>query len=239
MRCSLLPPVSRQEHRELAREAVRKSVVLLKNGASADDPVLPFSKKASKVLVSGSHANDIGNQCGGWTIQWQGQSGNITIGTTILAAIKSTVDSTTTEVIFNEDPTPEFVSSNNFSYAVVVVGEPPYSEGVGDSSNLTLPWEAYATITSVCGAVKCAVVLITGRPVVIEPYVATMDAVLAAWLPGTEGQGVADVLFGDYGFSGKLPHTWFKSTDQLPMNVGDKKKRYDPLFPLGFGLTTT
>uniref|UniRef100_A0A7N0T716 beta-glucosidase n=1 Tax=Kalanchoe fedtschenkoi TaxID=63787 RepID=A0A7N0T716_KALFE len=89
---------------------------------------------------------------------------------------------------------------------------------------------------NVCAGVKCVVVVVSGRPVQIEPYVASSDAIVAAWLPGTEGKGVADVLFGDYGFTGKLSRTWFKTVDQLPMNVGDK--HYDPLWPFGFGLTT-
>ncbi|KAI8537388.1 hypothetical protein RHMOL_Rhmol09G0019700 [Rhododendron molle] len=176
-----------QEHRELAREAVRKSLVLLKNG------------------------------------------------TTVLTAIKNTVD-TTTYVVYNEDPDPSFVESGEFSYAIVVVGEHTYAETAGDSFNLTIPEPGPSIITNVCGAVECVVVLITGRPVVIQSYVGAMDALVAAWLPGTEGQGVADVLFGDYGFTGKLSRTWFKTVDQLPMNVGDPL--YDPLFPFGFGLTT-
>lgn len=102
--------------------------------------------------------------------------------------------------------------------------------------DLTISDPGPSTIKNVCGAVKCVVVVISGRPVVIEPYVSSIEALVAAWLPGTEGQGVADVLFGDYGFSGKLARTWFKSVDQLPMNVGDP--HYDPLFPFGFGLTT-
>ncbi|KAL7096403.1 hypothetical protein ACP275_10G077200 [Erythranthe tilingii] len=232
---SMIKHLGSKEHREIAREAVRKSLVLLKNGESADKPVLPLPKKASKILVVGSHANNIGNQCGGWTIQWQGQTGNVTIGTTILTAIKNTVHPET-KVVFNENPDSKFLKSNKFSYAVVVVGEPPYAETFGDSLNLTLPESGYSTIKNVCASVKCVVVLITGRPVVIGTYLAQIDALVAAWLPGTEGQGVADVLFGDYRFSGKLPHTWFKSVDQLPMNVGDP--HYDPLFPFGFGLTT-
>ncbi|KAI3523093.1 hypothetical protein L1887_01149 [Cichorium endivia] len=224
-----------QEHRDLAREAVRKSLVLLKNGKSGDPPLLPLPKKSTKILVSGSHAANIGNQCGGWTIEWHGQSGNITIGTTILSAIKNTVDPNT-EVVYQENPTPEFIKSNNFSYAIVVTGEYPYSETAGDSLNLTIPEPGPTTITNICGALKCVVVLISGRPVVIEPYVSEMDALVAAWLPGTEGQGVTDVLFGDYGFRGKLARTWFKSVDQLPMNVGDP--HYDPLYPFGYGLTT-
>ncbi|KAL0374725.1 UNVERIFIED_CONTAM: Beta-glucosidase BoGH3B [Sesamum radiatum] len=222
-------------HKELAREAVRKSLVLLKNGESADEPLIPLPKRASKVLVAGTHADNIGNQCGGWTIEWQGKTGNITSGTTILTAIKNTVDSKT-KVVFHENPDAKYVKANKFSYAIVVVGEPPYAEGYGDSLNLTLPDPSYSIITNVCASVKCVVVLITGRPVVIQPYLAQIDALVAAWLPGSEGQGVADVLFGEYGFSGKLPHTWFKTVDQLPMNVGDQ--HYDPLFPFGFGLTT-
>jgi beta-glucosidase len=101
---------------------------------------------------------------------------------------------------------------------------------------LTIPDPGPSTITNVCGAVKCVVIVISGRPVVIQPYISSIDALVAAWLPGTEGQGVADVLFGDYGFSGKLSRTWFKNVDQLPMNVGDP--HYDPLFPFGFGLAT-
>jgi len=102
--------------------------------------------------------------------------------------------------------------------------------------NLTISYPGYETITNVCVALKCVVVVISGRPVLIKPYLAHIDALVAAWLPGTEGQGVADALFGDYGFTGKLPRTWFKSVDQLPMNVGDP--HYDPLFPFGFGLAT-
>ncbi|OMO67939.1 hypothetical protein CCACVL1_20186 [Corchorus capsularis] len=234
---SLVDHLGSQEHRELAREAVRKSLVLLKNGQSADPPLLPLPKKATKILVAGSHAHNLGYQCGGWTIEWQGLSGNnLTSGTTIFTAIKNTVDPTT-EVIHMENPDAEFVNSNNFSYAIVVVGEPPYAETFGDSMNLTIPESGLSTISNVCGTVKCVVVMISGRPVSIQPYLSNIDAFVAAWLPGSEGQGVADALFGDYGFTGKLSFSWFKTVDQLPMHVGDP--HYDPLFPFGFGLTTT
>lgn len=156
-------------------------------------------------------------------------------GTTILNAVKGTVHPDT-QVVYNENPDANFVKSNNFAYAIVVVGEPPYAETFGDSLNLTIPEPGPSTIRNVCGSVKCVVVVISGRPVVIEPYVSNIDALVAAWLPGTEGQGVADLLFGDYGFTGKLARTWFRSVDQLPMNVGDP--HYDPLYPFGFGLTT-
>ncbi|CAL4935949.1 unnamed protein product [Urochloa decumbens] len=227
-----------QDHRAIAREAVRKSLVLLKNGKKGDkEPMLPLAKKAKKILVAGSHAHDLGNQCGGWTIKWQGEPGNnlTGVGTTILEAIKKAV-SKGTAVDYAERPDKEDISKNEYEYAVVAVGEPPYAETAGDNQNLTIPAPGPEVIKDVCGAVKCVVLLVSGRPLVVEPYVDYMDALVAAWLPGTEGQGVTDVLFGDYGFTGKLPRTWFKSVDQLPMNYGDK--RYDPLFPFGYGLTT-
>ncbi|KAG6502486.1 beta-glucosidase BoGH3B-like isoform X2 [Zingiber officinale] len=233
---SLADQLGSKEHRELAREAVRKSLVLLKNGKVANEPLLPLPKKASKILVAGSHADNLGYQCGGWTITWQGLSGNNnTIGTPILNAIQSTVDPST-QIIFSENPDPDFVKNGAFEYAIVAIGEDPYAETDGDNLNLTIPAPGVSVIQNVCSSVKCVVLVISGRPLVIEPYIEQIDALVAAWLPGTEGQGVADVLFGDYGFSGKLPRTWFKSVDQLPMNVGDQ--HYDPLFPYGFGLRT-
>lgn len=234
---SLVNHIGSKKHRELAREAVRRSLVLLKNGGTADRPTLPLSKKGGKILVAGSHADNLGFQCGGWTIEWQGAAGNdLTIGTTILTAVKNTVDNKTTQVVYNENPDVNFVKENKFSHAIVVVGEPPYAETNGDSTNLTLADSGPGTITNVCSTVKCVVVIVSGRPVVIQPYLSKIDTLVAAWLPGSEGQGVADVLFGDYGFTGKLARTWFKTVDQLPMNVGDPN--YDPLFAFGFGLTT-
>lgn len=233
---SFVNELGSQAHRDLAREAVRKSLVLLKNGKNETTPLLPLSKKVHKILVAGSHADNLGYQCGGWTISWQGFSGNNnTRGTTILDAIKSTVDPST-EVIYNENPDADFVKSNDFAYAIVAVGEHPYVESTGDSTTLTMADPGPTVISNVCQSVKCVVVIISGRPIVIEPYLSSIDALVAAWLPGTEGQGIADVLFGDYGSTGKLPRTWFRTVDQLPMNYGDPN--YDPLFPLGFGLKT-
>ncbi|KAL5708856.1 beta-glucosidase [Ranunculus cassubicifolius] len=225
-----------KEHRELAREAVRKSLVLLKNGKSANQPLIPLPKKATKILIAGTHADNLGYQCGGWTIEWNGLSGNnLTEGTNIRQAIERTVDPST-KVEFQENPTPDFVKSQGYEYAVVVVGELPYAETRGDSNNLTIPEPGPSIINNVCVSVKCVVVVISGRPLIVEPYLNSMDALVAAWLPGSEGQGVADVLFGDYGFTGRLARTWMKRLDQLPMNVGDAN--YDPLFAFGFGLTT-
>ncbi|KAJ8750053.1 hypothetical protein K2173_013968 [Erythroxylum novogranatense] len=233
---SMINQLGSQEHRELAREAVRKSLVLLKNGKPAAKPLLPLPKKSPKILIAGTHGDNLGYQCGGWTITWHGLRGNdLTIGTTILNAIKNTVDPTT-QIVYSENPDANFIKSNKFSYGIVVVGEPTYAEMYGDSSNLTILEPGPSTINNVCGLVKCVVVVISGRPVVIEPYLQKIDALVAAWLPGTEGQGVADLLFGDYGFTGKLARTWFKTIEQLPMNVGDP--HYDALFEFGFGLST-
>ncbi|XP_047318741.1 beta-glucosidase BoGH3B-like [Impatiens glandulifera] len=234
---SFVKDLGSKKHRELAREAVRKSLVLLKNGESVDKPILPLSKKAPKILVAGSHAHNLGYQCGGWTIEWQGIGGNNnTEGTTILSAIQNTVEKETEVVYLENVNNTKAVKEGNFSYAIVVVGELPYAETKGDSLNLTIAEPGPNTIQNVCEAVNCVVVLVTGRPVTIMQLVPQMDAIVAAWLPGSEGQGVADMLFGDYGFTGKLSRTWFKTVDQLPMNVGDA--HYDPLFPFGFGLTT-
>eukprot|EP00250_Pteridium_aquilinum_P014752 c22179_g1_i1 orf=47-1963(-) len=230
---SLLDMAGTKAHRELAREAVRKSIVLLKNGKSSKKPFLPLDKSAPKILVAGSHADDMGNQCGGWTMTRQGSSGNITTGTTILSAICNTV-SPSTQVVYRKNVQSLPLSKEGFSYAIVVVGEFPYSETGGDNKNLTIPEDGLQTIKTVCEAVECLVILISGRPLVLESYLPLMNALVVAWLPGTEGEGITDVIFGDYDFQGKLSRTWFKSVEQLPMNYGDAL--YDPLFPYGFGL---
>ncbi|XP_043715307.1 beta-glucosidase BoGH3B-like [Telopea speciosissima] len=228
---SLLQMVGHKRHRKLAREAVRKSLVLLKNG----NKMLPLDKNAPKIMVVGSHAHNIGLQCGGWTLTWQGNSGNITKGTTILEGIKKAV-SKRTRVVFQEKPDKKYVDENQDStYAIVVVGEVPYAELHGDSKELRLALDGEETIKTVCSEVKCLVIIVSGRPIVIEPYVDMMEALVAAWLPGTEaGLGIADVVFGHYDFQGRLPRTWFRRVDQLPMNFGDQ--HYDPLYPFGYGL---
>ncbi|CAL4890208.1 unnamed protein product [Urochloa decumbens] len=242
---SLAGELGKQEHRDLARESVRKSLVLLKNGKKpGEKPLLPLPKNPSGgrgILVAGGHADDLGSQCGGWTINWQGFTGNnsLTAGTTILDGIRRAVEPAGTGVVYaGNNPDADFVEKNKgrFDYAVVVVGEPPYAETAGDNMNLTIPAPGPAIIGNVCGSIRCVVVLVSGRPLVVEPYLDVVDALVAAWLPGTEGEGVSDLLFGDYGFTGKLSRTWFRSVEQLPMNFGDL--HYDPLFPFGFGLET-
>ncbi|XP_050243848.1 uncharacterized protein LOC126692322 isoform X9 [Quercus robur] len=231
---SLLDMVGCKVHRELAREAVRKSLILLKNGKDLEKPFLPLNKNARRILVIGRHADDLGYQCGGWTITKYGTSGRITIGTTILEGIKEAVGEHS-EVIFEQNPSSATFEGLEFSYAIVVVGEPAYAEGRGYNVELKIPFDGANVINMVAERVPTLVVLISGRPLVLEPeLLEKMDALVAAWLPGSQGEGIADVVFGDYEFQGKLPVTWFKRVDQLPMNYGDE--HYDPLFPLGFGL---
>ncbi|CAL1388739.1 unnamed protein product [Linum trigynum] len=235
---SMVDMIGTKEHRELAREAVRKSLVLLKNGKTESEPILPLPKKTKKIIVLGSHADHLGYQCGGWSVEWQGYSGNDrTSGTTILKAITNMVDPST-QIQFSEKADPEFLKANkDADFAIVVVGEKPYAETKGDNLNLTISHPSQEVIKKSCASgIKCVVILISGRPLVVEPFLPAMDAFVAAFLPGSEGQGVADLLFGDFGFTGKLARTWFKRVDQLPMNFGDKN--YDPLFPFGFGLKT-
>jgi beta-glucosidase len=140
-----------------------------------------------------------------------------------------------TEVVYEECPTEATIETGEFSYAVLAVGEEPYSEMMGDRTDLSIPFNGSDLISRVASKVPTLVVVISGRPLVVEPQVLEkVDALVAAWLPGSEGMGVADCLFGDHDFVGTLPVTWFRSENQLPMNVGGSN--YDPLFPLGYGL---
>jgi beta-glucosidase len=224
---SLLPRVGSDEHRQLAREAVQRSLVLLKN----DGAVLPLSKMAGRIHVAGKNADDLGNQCGGWTITWQGSSGAITTGTTILGGIRSAVLSGTA-VTYARDG----AGAAGADVGIVVVGETPYAEGVGDRADLSLDAEDVAAAQAVhASGIPTVVVLVSGRPMILGPVLAEADALVAAWLPGTEGEGVADVLFGDVAPTGRLSHSWPRSMAQVPVNVGDTD--YDPLFPYGYGLS--
>jgi beta-glucosidase len=214
-------------HRDVAREAVRKSLVLLKN-----EGALPLSRQAARIHVVGVAADDIGIQSGGWTIDWQGRTGEVTTGgTTILEALRSAAGPGT-EVTWSADG----AGAEGADAVVVVIGEEPYAEMVGDRLNLTLPTDQRALVERMAATgVPTTVVLISGRPLIINDALARANAFVAAWLPGTEGDGVADVLFGDHAPTGKLPYTWPRSMDQLPLNVGDAD--YEPLFPFGFGLS--
>ena len=216
------------KHRQVARECVRQSLVLLRN----EKRTLPLSKKLARIHVGGKSADDIGNQCGGWTIDWQGKSGEVTPGgTTVLKAIQNTV-SQATKVTFSKDGS----GAGGADVGIVVIGETPYAEGMGDRDDLALAAEDVTAINNMKQAgIPVVVVLFSGRPMIINDALGRCDAFVAAWLPGTEGQGVTDVLFGDYKPTGKLSFSWPRSMAQIPINVGDKN--YDPLFKYGFGLT--
>jgi len=174
-------------------------------------------------------------QCGGWTIEWQGKAGNITPGTGILQAIKDTVGQGST-VAYDRNGLFKAYEGQTADVGIAVVGEMPYSEGVGDREDLSLSREDLALIERVkAKSKKLVVILISGRPLLVTDHLADWDALVAAWLPGTEGQGIADLLFGDHPFTGKLPYTWPASADQVPRASVQGKT---PLFPFGYGLET-
>lgn len=232
-------------HRAVAREAVRKSLVLLKN-----EGTLPLRKDA-RILVAGKNADDRGHQCGGFTVEWQGTHGNDRIigGTSIWEGIRAAAPGAQLSVDGSAaDPGAHDV-------AIVVIGELPYAEGMGDlrhggavargsgvqtmtnlapyGSSLVLAErhaEDLETIRRITAkGIPVVTVLVSGRPLVVNAELAESKAFVAAWLPGSEGAGVADVLFGDHGFTGALPFSWPREP------VGEYGKAA-PLFPRGHGL---
>lgn len=220
-------------HREIAVEAVRKSLVLLKN-----DGLLPFSKSPAKVLVAGSKSKDIGSMCGGWTISWQGATGGITEGTTVFEAIGQMVG--TEKVVYTATAS----QVPDADYAIVVVGEEPYAEGAGDvfpvgPSGFTLSAEESGLVKAIRNkGIPMAVILFSGRPLDIRDELNLSDAFIVAWLPGSEGgTGIADVLFGNYAPVGKLSHTWPESFSDVPINITVNNPGKEELFPFGYGLT--
>jgi len=220
----LLAEVGSGDHRALARRAVAASAVLLENHGA-----LPVPTAAGRILVAGDAADDMGIQCGGWTISWQGMPGPVTEGTTILEGIQARAGSV--EVAYDAAGDG---AAEPADVGIVVVGEEPYAEGVGDDPDLVLSDADLATIRAVRErSERLIVVLVTGRPLILGEAVELADAVVVAWLPGSEGAGVADVLFGDVPFGGRLPYTWPDSLAQLPLGAGTG----DPRYPSGFGLT--
>lgn len=222
----LTAAIGSAEHREVARDCVRESLVLLKNANNA----LPLSKKMKKLVVVGAAADNLGIQCGGWTIDWQGKTGNVTPGgTTILKAIRDTVDKDTT-VVFS----PNAADVGGADAILAVIGEKPYAEMKGDNNAPHIS-EADAALVAKAKASGAPVVtvILSGRPLLLGSTLAATDALVAAWLPGTEGQGVADVLFGDYKPTGKLPRNWPRDASQLK---GYSVDMQNPQFARGFGL---
>ena len=213
------------EHRAVAREAVRKSLVLVQN----NNKVLPLKKGVGHIHVAGKSADDLGNQCGGWTIQWQGKSGTQVPGTTVLAAVKKAVSSAT-KVTTSVDGS----GAAGANVGIVVIGETPYAEMMGDRTDLKLAPEDVAAVEAVkSSGIPVVVVLFSGRPMVIDAILGKADAIVAAWLPGSEGEGVTDVLFGDTKPTGKLSFTW-PSGDSTSFHIGDPG--YKTLYKFGYGL---
>jgi beta-glucosidase len=218
-----LPQAGSPPNRALARRAVRESAVLLKN----DGGILPLPKTLKKILVAGKSADNLGYQLGGWSIHWQGGSGKITTGTTILSGIMAAV-SRDTKVVFDARG---MAADSSFDIAIAVIGEKPYAEGRGDQpTNPGLDNADIEVLERLAAAgVPVVTVLVSGRPLVVTEQLPRCKALLAAWLPGTEGAGIADVLFGDSKPAGKLPVTWPRTASPAPGS--------DPLFPYGYGLT--
>jgi beta-glucosidase len=219
-----LQVIGSDEHRNIARQAVRESVVVLKN-----ENLIPISKESKSIVVAGRGADNLGMQCGGWTINWQGGQGDITIGTTILDGIKESV-STETKVIHSKDGTD--LGNVSGDLAIVVIGEDPYTEFFGDKDNLDLLEEDIQTINNLKDkGYKVLVLLISGRPMNIADHLDNWDGFAAIWLPGTEGNGVSDILFGDFQSTGKLSYPW-------PLNAEDgaNAPENDLLYNIGFGL---
>jgi beta-glucosidase len=237
-----LDQVGSAANRAVARRAAAESQVLLKNSGN----LLPLRGDA-KVYVAGRNADDIGNQTGGWTIQWQGATGDIIPGTTILEGIRQVAPRA--QVTFSADASAPTAGAD---VGVVVVGETPYAEGFGDvggpecgfctpqqleEKSLSLLAGDKAVVDKVCSAIaKCVVLVVSGRTQVVTDQLGSIDALVASWLPGSEGAGVADVLFGRRPFTGRLSMTWPRAEAQVPINVGDAN--YQPLYPFGWGLRT-
>ena len=219
-----LKVIGSDAHRDIARQAVRESVVVLKN-----DDIIPISKDSKSIVVAGRGADNLGMQCGGWTINWQGGQGDITIGTTILDGIKKSV-SAETNVIYSEDG--QDLNDVDGELAVVVIGEDPYTEFFGDKDNLDLLNDDINTINNLKNkGYKVMVLLISGRPMNIAEHIDDWDGFAAIWLPGSEGDGVSDILFGDFQSTGKLSYPWPIKAEH-GANADDK----DLLFNFGYGL---
>ncbi|MGQ3045735.1 MAG: glycoside hydrolase family 3 protein [Niveispirillum sp.] len=227
------------ENRAVGREAVRKSLVLLKNQGG----VLPLSPKA-KVLVAGDGADNIGKQAGGWTISWQGtgnRNDEFPGATSILDGIKETVAAAGGSVAYDKAG----AFKDKPDVAIVVFGEEPYAEFQGDVETLEFQPGDKADLALLkklkAQGIPTVAVFLSGRPMWVNPEINASDAFVAAWLPGTEGNGVADVLFKGadgkvkYDFTGKLSFSWPKNAVQTPLNRGDAN--YDPQFAYGYGLT--
>ncbi|MCR4306536.1 MAG: glycoside hydrolase family 3 C-terminal domain-containing protein, partial [Candidatus Yonathbacteria bacterium] len=223
-----LEMIGSDEHRALAREAVSRSLVLLKN----EDQTLPLSSDVKRIFVAGSVAHNTGKQSGAWTIEWQGIDGNAIPGaTSILEGIEESAGSDT-QIVY--DVNARFPADENLAdIGIAVVGEKPYAEGWGDNENPVLSPEDLEVISSLRKvSKKIIVIIVSGRPLLLPDEMEQWDAIIAAWLPGTEGDGIAPVLFGEKSFGGKLPLPWPANRNQLPFSPdGEASDKTEPLFP--------
>ncbi|WP_297337362.1 glycoside hydrolase family 3 N-terminal domain-containing protein [Algoriphagus sp.] len=231
----LISKIGIPEHRKIARQAVRESLVLLKN----ENQTLPLNP-SSRIVVVGPFGNNSGLQSGGWTLTWQGTSKNYAGATTILDGIKKFAHH---QVRY--DPNGK-AAMDNVDVAIIVIGENPYAEFFGDVGgemdlfqlSLTQEQQNYHKTYTEKG-IKTVVVLISGRPLVTTQQIEQSDAFVAAWLPGSEGDGIAELLFGLADFKGTLPHSWPKSEQDYQGKYGPNfwDKSVNPLFPIGYGLS--
>lgn len=221
------------DHRSLARAAVAQSLVLLKN----ENQTLPISPNVRHIRVAGSAADNVGMQAGAWTVEWQGIDGNwLAQSTSILAALRARIP-VGTQLEYSASGT--FTTSREADLGIAVVGEQPYAEGWGDRANPVLSDSDLAAIKQLqVSCKKVVVIIVSGRPLLIEHEVNSWDALVAAWLPGSEGAGVVDVLFGDKPFRGTLPLPWPRTSEQLPLTLqGVAADGTAVLFPRYFGLS--
>jgi len=222
-----------KEHRALAREAVRESLVLIKNAGG----LLPLKPEAT-ILVAGDGADNLTKQTGGWTLSWQGtgtKRSDFPNAQSIWEGIAAEVKAAGGSAMLSADGR----YTKKPDVAIVVFGEDPYAEFQGDRPDVGYDDpKTLALLRSLkADGVPTVAVFLSGRAMWVNPFLNASDAFVAAWLPGSEGGGVADMLFGKAEFRGKLPYSWPKSSDQTAVNVGDTN--YDPLFAYGFGLTST
>jgi len=219
-------------HRAVARQAVRESLVLLKNNG-----VLPIKPNAT-VLIAGDGADNIAMQAGGWTLSWQGADNgpnDFPGATSIYQGLKAEIDAAGGQALLSPDGT----APQKVDVAIVVFGETPYAEFMGDQSDVALHHDNAESLEIMkklkAQGIPVVAVMLSGRPLYVNPQINAADAFVEAWLPGSEGEGVADVLTGKNDFTAKLSFSWPKRPDQTPLNVGDAT--YDPQFAYGFGLS--